>query len=842
MLRITLKSIRSHLSRFIFTGLAIMLGVGFVMGTFVLTDTLDTAIGKAISDANQNVDVVVQGKSLDPDDTLTPRPPISAGLVATIRTVDSVAAVSGYVVDFVKILDKDGEVVGAGGWPFASAISWPSSPELQVFSFRGAGKAPETSEEIVLDAALVENEDFSVGDRIELLIDEERHSFTLTGVIGFTETDNMAGTSLAFFDLATSQKLFDREGQVDRIEVVASENLSQDELVDRLRSVLPAELEIITGEDETERTQDAISGQIAIFSNFLAVFAGISLFVGAFMIHNTFAIVVAQRNRELGLFRALGASRRQVLSSVLLESLALASIASILGIGFGVVIAALLQAAFEAIGGSLPDVAPDIRPSSVLISVSAGLLITLFSVLGPARKGAGVAPLQALREEPEATDMPPWRRTLSGFVFAFLGVTLLVAGLFVGDGSMEAVLAGGALLFLALAVLAPYAAPTLVRFIGAPIARIFGIGGSMGRTNALRNPRRTAATASAIMIAIALITTVSVIIQSLSKTVGDETEQALLANRVVSGEGQLGSISPDIAHELAGLPGVETVFPIRQEFYGTPWRLDDKLKTLVGIDPQGIDQVLDLDLKAGNLADLADGGIAVREDEAEDEGWFLGDEIPMEFSATGLQQVRIDAIFGARVLSPYLLSLVDYERNIISQTDSLILLKLSDEAAANKVTDLLSAYPDLGLLTVDEFVEDIRGSIDQLLGITSVLLGLTLIISLLGVVNTLALSIFERTREIGLLRAVGMSRRQLRSSIRWESVIITLIGAFAGVLIGLGLGIAASTAAEDGLTIAVPTGMIISFVILLTFSGMIAALLPARRAARLNPLTAIAEE
>ena len=849
MLYITLKSIRARSVRFVLTGLAIMLSVGLMMGTFVLTETVEKIIDGLLEEKNEEIDVIVQAPSLDPENSASSRALLSEDLVTQVQEITGVASAEGVVFGVSKILDAQGNVINESPWPFFPVVSWPAADELRPFVL-GKGRAPQAGREFVLDRKTAHEQGFTPGDTVELLIDEKPVPFELVGVIDLGEEAELAENSLVSFHLRTTQKLLGKPGQVNLIRVAAENSISQAQLARQLRRSLPAELEIITGAEEISRQQARLHEQLRVFTTSLLAFAGIALFVGAFMIHNTFSIMIAQRSRELALLRTLGATPRQILSSVLLESGTVALLSSVAGIFFGIFVAIGLQKLFSLFGVSLPKGPLVIRPASLAISCCTGILVTLISVLAPARKGAKVPPLHALRATTNTTTTSFRTRNRSGLLFGAGGSGFLLWGLLSRTGESTEkiimVLVGAGCIFLTLILLSPRFAPPLARFVGAPIARIFRINGEIARSNVLRAPHRTAGTIIALMIALALVTTVSVLLQSIKNTIAETLTQAITANYVVSDERLTSTMNPNIARTLAGLSGVDAAIPLRARPGGTHWRLKKETQTLVGVQPNGLDRVLDLRVKKGRIADLADGGVAISAAEAKKRSWSVGEQIPMEFSTTGIQQIRVEAIFSSKgvrdLLGDYLLSLVDYERHIINQTDIMLLLALSDEIAVRAIENTLAAYPSLQLFTPDTLTDNLQAQADELLALVSTLLGLAVFISLLGVANTLVLSTLERTREIALLRAVGMNRKQLRISILAESLIITLMGTMLGILAGMGLGSAISKAATELSATGIPLQTISLFAFFIAAAGTAAAIFPARHAAQLDILTVLGQE
>jgi putative ABC transport system permease protein len=582
-------------------------------------------------------------------------------------------------------------------------------------------------------------------------------TFTVSGVIGFGQADNLAGATLAAFDTATAQQVLNRKGFYDEIDVVGQPGVGAATLRDRLAAAVPARYEVLTGADLARQSADEVTKGLGFFTTALLAFAGVALFVGAFLIFNTFAIIVAQRTRELALLRCLGASRRQVLTSVLLESGIVGVLASVAGLGFGLVIAVGLRALLKGFGIELPGTSTQFELRTVVVSLAVGILVTLMSALLPALKATRVAPVAALA--PETAFAPTGfrrRRVVLGVLVTAVGVALLLAGLLRDTGNRLAnVGAGAAIIFLGVAVLSPLIARPLARVIGWPFARLFRLPGRLARENAMRNPRRTAATAAALMIGLALVAFVSILAASIKASATQVLDKSVAADYILTTQ-NFQPITTEVARRIASQPQVATVTGVRTGSF----KLGGQVKSLSGIDAQAYDQLVRTETTAGNLADLAAGGVAVKDTVAKDHGWQVGDTIAMELPRDGVQQERIQAIYKDNNLNgDYLLALPDYERGYTDQQDQIVLVKAKpgvEPATAKAAIDrAVRDFPNVKVQDQAAYKASTAKQIDQLLGLVSALLGLAILIALFGIVNTLALSIFERVRELGLLRAGG---------------------------------------------------------------------------------------
>jgi putative ABC transport system permease protein len=846
MLRATLKGLLAHKFRLAATALAIVLGVGFVAGSYVLTDTMSRAFNDLFKTATAGVDVAVRTKAtFGQNQSGDVRDPIPAALLDRIKAVDGVKVADGSVSGFAQFIGKDGKPVTTGGAP-TLGVSVSTEPGLQGATTLRSGRLPSGPNEVAVDARTASKQGFKVGDQVKVLLQGGARTFTVSGVIGFGQADNLAGATLAAFDPATAQQVLNRKGVFDEIDVVGQPGVGAAALRDRLAAVVPPKYEVLTGADLAKQSADEVNRGLGFFTTALLAFAGVALFVGAFLIFNTFAIIVAQRTRELALLRCLGATRRQVLTSVLLESGIVGVLASLVGLAFGLVIAIGLRALLKAFGIELPGTSVQVQARTVIVSLAVGVLVTLVSAVLPALKATRVAPVAAL--QPETAFAPTGfrkRRIVFGVLITAAGVALLLVGLLRDTGNRLAnVGAGAGIIFLGVAVLSPLIARPLARAIGWPFARLFRLPGRLARENAMRNPRRTASTAAALMIGLALVAFVSILAASIKASATEVLDRSVAADYILTTQ-NFQPITTEVAKRIAAQPEVATVTGVRTGSF----KLDGAVKSLSGIDAQAYDQVVRTETTAGNLADLAAGGVAVKDTVARDRGWQVGDTIPMEFPRDGVQQERIQAIYKDNNLNgDYLLSLRDYQRGYTDQQDQIVLVKAAagvQPAVAKAAIDrAVQDFPNVKVQDQAAYKANTAKQINQLLGLVSALLGLAILIALFGIVNTLALSIFERIRELGLLRAVGATRRQLSSMIRWEGVIIAVLGAVLGLVIGGFFGWTMVTALRgEGFTkFAVPGGQLVVYVVLAGIAGVLAAILPGRRAARVDMLRAITAE
>ncbi len=847
MWKTTIKGLLAHKLRMMLTALAVVLGVGFIAGTYVLTDTINSTFDNLFSDVTRGVDVYVRAENSFEVQEGGSRKPISENLLSKVMAVDGVDRAAGSVFGYAQIVDKKGEAVTPNGAP-TIGVNWEPEP-LGSLSIR-EGREPSAPDEVVIDAGTAEDSGFEPGDPVTILSLQGSREFSISGIAGFGEADNLAGATLAAFETETAQRLLDREGKFDSIDVAGEPDVSTAELRTRIGDILPEGTEAVPGTEVASEQTKSIQEGLGFFNIALLIFAGVALFVGAFIIFNTFSITVAQRTREFGLLRALGASGAQVMASVVVEALLVGIVASVVGLGVGVLIAVGLNSLLSAFGIDLPSSGLQFLPRTIIVSMSVGIIVTLVSAIAPARRAARISPMAALRESAPQSATASRSRTLVGVGISALGAGLLLFGLFGSAAQPAALVGAGALvLFLGVAFLVPLFAGPLARVIGAPIARILRLPGRLAQQNAARNPRRTAATAAALMIGLALVGLVSIFASSLKASTNKVVDESLKADFTVSGASFAGaaSISPKVSQAIAESEAISAVAPVRVGQFRY-----DQTKTffLSATDPSAFDQVADIDAVEGDLSSLGKDELFLYTNTADDLGLEVRDEITMEFAATGEQQLTVAGLYENKSLtnSDYLVSLETWDENFTDRVDSIVLVKAADGVAASEaraaVESATKPFPNVEVKDQAGTKAQSAQQVDQLLGLVTALLGLALIIALMGITNTLALSIFERTREIGLMRAIGMSRKQTRSMIRWESVIIAIIGAVLGLIIGAFFGWALVTALEsEGITeLAIPSGQLIIYVVVAGLAGIIAAIPPARRAARLKILEAIATE
>ncbi len=847
MLKATLRSLISHKLRLLMTALSIVLGVSFVAGTYVLSDTLNSTFDNLFQNVYSGVDVTVRGAQTfevsagqeQPDE----RPPLPEELLEQVRGVDGVNEAEGSVSGIAAFVDKGGEAIIPTGPP-TLGVSWGNVDDLNPLTLR-SGSAPDGDDEVAMDARTAEANGFVVGDTVKVITKGPQREFTLSGVVGFGALDNLAGATLAVFDVDTAQELFDKEGLLDTVDVTSEPGVSPRELQDRIADAIGNEYDVATGNQVTAENSEQLKEGLSFFSTALLAFAFIALFVGSFIIANTFSIIVAQRTRELALLRAIGASRRQVMTSIVAEAVITGLFASIVGIGFGILVALGLQKLLTAFGLELPSGPLVISAKTYLIPPLIGIGVTVMASIAPARRATKVPPVAAMREDYVVPSSAGKKRIVGGLVILVVGVALLFFGLFRGgDDAVQSVGLGALLVFGGVAAVAPVLAVPLARGIGAPFARWFNVPGRIARDNSMRNPKRTASTAAALMIGVALVGFVTVFASSIKASTSELIDGSTNFDLIVQSKSFTG-FSPEVAATVGGLDGVETAVGFR----AGQARIDGKTVSVEAAELTAAGDVLTFDMISGEVADAASSGVLVSEQEADTNGWTLGDTITMEFQSSPAGDFEIKGIYERNPLAGnYVMGLSQFEDAFVTQQDFVVLILgtegTSPESLRSTVDSELEAFPNVEVQNKTEYLRSQEEQIDQLLGLVSALLGLALIIAFIGIVNTLALSIFERTREIGMLRAIGMARVQVKRMIRWESVIVAVLGAVLGLAIGIFFGWAMVIALSDqGITaLEIPFGSLLFYVVIAGLAGVLAAVLPARRAAKIDVLRAISTE
>lgn len=842
MFKVTLKGLLAHRRRLVGTLLAIVLGVGFLAGTLTFNNTLSANFNTLFQNANANTDAVVRGtQSISAQGAgLGQRPPLDAALVGRIGAVPGVASAQGEVEGYGQIMGTDGKPVGTNGPP-RTAGNWIPDADLNPYHLV-AGRAPRADDEVVLNKGAADSGGLHVGDKV-LVQTPAPVTFTVVGLAGFGSSDGIGQSTYVGMTMHAAQMYVGRPGEVSRILVKAAPGVSQNQVVQRIDGTLPHGVEAITGAKYTQETIGDINAEfLSFFETFLVVFAVIALIVASFSIYNTFAIVVAQRTRESALLRALGALRRQVLAAVVLEAAVVALVASVLGVIGGLGIAQLLKVVFDAAGFGLPAGGLKITGSTIAISVITGIAVTVVAALAPAVRASRVAPLAALRDVAAGRTTASRRRIVIGGLGLAAGVALAIAG-----HGVAAVGIGCGLAVFGTVVLGPAVAKPVAGALGAILPRVAGTTGTLARRNAMRDPKRTAATATALMVGVAVVTVFTVFAASIKASIDTNVRQSFTGDLVVSSPGFTngGTLSPKIADDVAKLPQVQSAVGI-----GSGVALvDGKGVQVYHTDPVKLGDVTDPGVVAGSMAQLGTEGIAVSQKAATDNNLHLGSPVTVGFTDGKSGRFTVDALYtDQQTLGDYLMSTAAWTPHASQIVDSSVAVKLAPGVSPAQgraaVAQAVVPYGSPQVEDRDQFAADQDSGVTMILNIIYALLALAIVIALMGIANSLSLSVHERTRELGMLRAVGLTKRQTRRTVRWESVIVALFGTVTGIALGvlLGWALVRTASSDGGITFAAPAVQLAIVTLAGAVAGVMAGARPARRAAKINVLAAIAQD
>jgi putative ABC transport system permease protein len=850
MLNATLKSLLSRKLRLVLSGLAVVLGVMAVSGSIFLTDSLGRSFDALFQTVDANVDVQVMATpKIEPSQSggRLFALPIPASVVDQVAGVPGVHKATGTVAaDGARVIGPDGKVIAIQGPP-RLGVGWTGTSNLTEMR---KGTAPQAPDEVAINERLAKLGNFDVGSSIQVLTLQPKRTFTVVGLFGYAgNRDSIGGETIVAFTMPVAQELMlGQPGAFSGINVTAQNGTSPEHLRDAIQAQLGKDYKVRTGKQVAADDAAGLRSFLDVFRNFLLGFAGITLFVGIFLIVNTFSILIAQRTRELALFRALGASRRQVLTSVLVEAIVIAVIASTLGVVAGYGLAALLRKAFEAIGTSnLPSPGSGVSLTPIVAGYAVGVLVTLVAALLPALRAARIPPVAALREA-AIPDRPLTRITIAGAIPTAAGAALVGLALYrdLGDYRLWALLAGVLLAFVGVAMLTPAISRPVVSVLGRAFS--WSITGKLGRRNSARNPRRTAITAATLMIGIALVTGISVLATSLNASLDQVVAQDLKAQLIISGDQSSASpatFSPNVVESARQISGVSQVVAAYVDF----GEVGSQGMPLVAADAAQAAGMFSLTAQAGDIRTLQSREIAVTDSFARSQHLSLGSNLDISTQRGGRQTYTVVTILkNTAFLSGPLLSVADAQNDFVSPNPAQAYISLASGADVSAVRTQLQAlvkdYPEVSVRTQGDYEQQQASQINTVQGILYILLALALVIAALGIVNTLALSILERTRELGLLRAVGLLRRQVAQMVTVESVVISVFGALLGLVVGAILGTAVVRALHDqGISVLrFSWGTIAVFVVLSVVVGLVAAILPAIRAARTDVLQAIAYE
>ena len=850
-------NLRAHPVRLLATALSVVLGIAFVAGTFILTDTIQAAFDD-LFEVDSDLDVVVRPLAPFGDESASQEPGfeepgigVPPDVVDRIADVDGVAAVEPSYSGFAQLVRPDGQPLGGQGPPTFGQ----DRPTLDALDdLEVTGRYPEAAGEVAIDAGAAEQLGAEVGDTVSVVVDGPVEEAELVGIVD--REAGFGGVTFVLLDDETAAQLYGQDG-ASEVSVLGEEGVEADELRQRVAAALDGErYDAVTGSAAAQENQADLDTALGFFTTGLLVFAGVSLLVGAIIIANTFTIIVAQRTRELALVRAIGAGRRQVLTSILLEALAVGLVGSAVGLVVGFALAAGLEALLSAVGAELPTQDLVLAPRTVVVSLVLGVVITVLSAVAPAVRATRVAPVEALRSvaappRPTASRL----RLLLGVLLLVAGVATLAVGLFAGAG-IVAVGGGALLVLLAVAFLGAVVAGPLARVLGAPVAALRGLPGTLARENASRNPRRTASTAAALMIGLGLVSFVLIFAASLRASVDQLLDEQFLADYQVSSI-NFGSYPTDVTRAVADVDGVAAADGAALATVG----VDGTARDALVFDPSALGTTIGMDASDGDYRELDAGSVLVADDVAQELSLGAGDQIEVAFSPdSGARSLRVAAVYDPDSLgfasAPFVLDRAAYEEEVGELPELATFVRLGERAgegvgeragAGSVRGDLeaaLEPYPQVQLADIEDIRDQVSQGTTQLLSLVFGLLGLSIVIALLGITNTLALSVLERTRELGLLRAVGMDRSQTRVMVRWEAVIVAVLGALLGLAVGVLFGWLGVTAlADEGFEVfALPAGQLAIAVLAAGVAGVLAAILPARRASRIDVLRALQVE
>jgi putative ABC transport system permease protein len=850
VIRVAVRGLLGRKLRAILTALAIVLGVALVSGTLVLTDSIDRAFDRIFTDIRAGSSAVISGKAAFDltDGSGATEPALEQSLLQQVKALPDVEEAEGSVDGEAQIIGKNGKAIVNGGAPnlgFSIANGDSRFNPLVLVEGNWPGNG-----DVVVDKATADDQGLELGQKVGIQALGPVEYLRLSGIVDFKSV-SIGGATLAGFDLPTAQSIFDKEGKLDEIAVAAKPGVSDDQLATEIRQMLPPNTQVQTAAQQAKTDASDTDEFISFLRTFFLAFGGIALFVGAFVIANSLSITIAQRTRELATLRTIGASRRQVLGSLVVESLIVGVVASVVGLFLGLGLAKLLFWLFDLAGFTLPNTGLLLTTRTIVIALLVGILVTLLASLRPAIRATRVPPIAAVREGAELPESRWARfRTPGAIIVTVIGFVAIVYGLFgSGLGTAEILILmglGAILIFIGVALFASKLVPMLATFLGWPPAKFGGVSGELARSNAKRNPQRTASTAAALMIGLALVTLVAVLGQGIRSTFTAAVDDLFVSDYAITAQNNFSPIPISAAEAAEKANGVESVASVRTGealVYGNP-------TFVTAVTPNTADAVA-LEWKDGSQAvfsELGANGAFVDDGFADDHNLRVGSPIDIETPAGKKVDLTVKGIFeppsGGSPFGQVTFSSETFDANFPDPQNlySFVTMRGGVTPANTEALDnALADFPNAKAQTRDEFKDNQIGPLNNILNILYILLALSVIVSLFGIVNTLVLTVFERTRELGMLRAIGMTRRQVRRMIRYESVITALIGATLGIILGVVLA-GLLVARIDFIDFSVPVGQLVVFAIAAILVGIIAAIFPARRAARLNPLEALQYE
>ncbi|MFE6197921.1 ABC transporter permease [Streptomyces sp. NPDC057838] len=844
MFRTALRNVLAHKARLLMTVLAVMLGVAFVSGTLVFADTLSNAFRNQSAKSYDDVAVSVSSYA-DPDNPKE-EPGLTGKVLDEIAAVNGVAGVYGRVEGFAGVADPDGKLIGVGWSNKGSNFAPGKDGKDPAYTFTD-GSGPVKDDQIALDEESAAKGEYRVGDRVRVATNGPVKEYTLSGV--FTTEDGAvnAGGSLVLFDTAVAQKQYLSPGYFESATVTAAPGAHDKRILDAVKPLLPDTAEAQTGQALADEQAEQIEQGMGNLKQVLLGFAGIALFVGIFLISNTFTMLVAQRTKEIALMRAVGASRRQITRSVLAEAALVGLVASAVGFVLGIGLAVGLRSGMAAFDMKMPDGPLVLSATPVLAAFAVGVLITVFAAWLPGRRAAKIPPVAAMNSvHAVATTKSLVLRNSIGAVVTALGAVGIVAGASTGGDEGRVYIGAGAFLALiGVIILIPLLSRPVIALVRPLLVGPFGVAGKLAGQNAVRNPRRTGATASALAIGLTLVTGLSVLGVTVGTAIDKMTTDNIKADYMVS-MANGGDLDRSAVSALRKAEGVSAVSPQQDAYF----KVDgDDYVSASAVTPGDIEKVLTVDVVSGSAASLAEGQIAVAEKTAKNRGWKTGDRLPVTFDDDKKATLTVGAVYkDSEFLSPVLIDRKIVDRHETKPYIRQIFVRIDGgQTAANEqvLVDALGDNPAITVMDKQDIRNEFGGAINTLLNVMYGLLAMALIIAVLGVVNTLAMSVFERQQEIGMLRAIGLDRRRVKRMVRLEAVVISVFGAVVGIGLGAFLGWAIGETFADqipGYALVLPWDRIGIFLVLAGLVGVLAAMWPARNAARLNMLNAIKAE
>ncbi|MGW2224614.1 ABC transporter permease [Streptomyces formicae] len=836
MFRTALRNVLAHKARLLMTVLAVMLGVAFVSGTLVFTDTFGNAYKNKSAKSFDHVSVAIQPDGVPLDSEKQPGR-LTDGLLQKAGSLPGADSAIGTVSGFTALADKDGKLVG-GEWGTTGTNFFPAKDGKDPRYDFTEGTGPKSAADIALDSRTAERTGYKVGDTVRFSTDGPVHTAKVSGIFDTDDGSVVAGGSLVVLDNKTALKALGKH-EYDEIDVKAAAGTSEAALKSSVEKILPKETDAVTGTQLSSDQDEQIEQQTSSMSQVLLIFAGIALFVGIFIIANTFTMLVAQRTKELALMRAVGASRRQVTRSVLIEAFLVGLVAAVTGFGLGLGVAVGLQALMNSGGASLPDGPLVIAPTTIVTALVIGVLVTMLAAWLPGRRAAKIPPVAAMNSV-HAT--PTTRglvvRNTIGSIIVALGAVLL----FNDDNYVMA--GGAATIMVGVIILTPLLSRPFIA-ASAPLLKPFGVTGKLSRLNSVRNPRRTASTAAALMIGLTLITAMTVVATSMGSAINKMAAGSLKADYSVS-MANYEPLTPEVRQKIDKLPGVEATSPLRTA-YG---EADGSFTNVNGVDSTTFGKLVGLDLTSGSVDALKGDSALIDTDTAKDKGLTTGDTFPLKFEDDKKTvELKVAGVYESNEMLNGLFtptSVVD--PHVTKVADKQVLVKMKDGAsdkAEDSIVKALGENPAITIQDKDAISNAVAGGINMVLNMLYGLLAMAILIAVLGVINTLAMSVFERKHEIGMLRAIGLDRAKVKQMVRLESIVISLFGAVLGIGLGLFMGWAVGGSVADAVStysMEVPVGRIVIFLAVAALVGVLAAVWPARSAARLNPLQAIKAE